>query len=76
MTWDRAEYKEWAIPIKEGFLLVIIRKERDGYLCVKAKLIMGEKGLPAFVVLGEKYFPTSRQAIKQIDKWKDTTLQI
>ncbi len=71
-TWNRPEYKEWATPIKEGYLLVIIRKEKDKYLCVKAKLIMGEKGLPGFEVLKEHYFPTSQQAIKQMKQWKGT----
>ncbi len=71
VTWDRAEYKEWAIPIKEGYLLVIIRKEKDKHLCVKAKLIMGEKGLPGFEVLEEHYFSISQKAIKQIKQWKE-----
>ena len=38
---------------------------------IKAKLMMGEKGLPGFEVIEEKYFPTSQQAIGQIKEWKD-----
>lgn len=72
VTWGMPEYKEWATPIKEGYLLVIIRKEKDKYLCVKAKLIMGEKDLPCFQVLEEHYFSTSQQATKQIQQWKET----
>lgn len=71
VTWDRLEYKEWATPIKEGYLLVIVRKEKDKYLCVKAKLIMGEKGLPGFEVLKEHYFSTYKQTIERIKEWKE-----
>lgn len=71
VIWDRPEYKEWATPIKEGYLLVIVRKEKDKYLCVKAKLIMGERGLPDFEVLEERYFLTSQQSTKQIKEWQN-----
>ncbi|OGH24287.1 MAG: hypothetical protein A3B47_00790 [Candidatus Levybacteria bacterium RIFCSPLOWO2_01_FULL_39_24] len=70
VTWNKLEYKEWATPVQEGYLLVIIRKEKVKYICVKAKLIMGEKGLPAFEISEEKHFPTSQQAAKQISQWK------
>ena len=71
VTWDRPEYKEWATPISKGYLLVVLRKEKTRFLCVKAELIIGEKGLPAFNVLEEKYYPTSQKASKQIDEWRE-----
>ena len=43
VTWDGPEYKEWAIPISKGYLLVVLRKEKTKLLCVKAELIMGKK---------------------------------
>ena len=70
VTWDRPEYKEWATPISHGYLLVVLRKEKTRFLCVKAELIMGEKGLPAFNVLEQKYYPTKPKASKQIRDWK------
>lgn len=70
VTWDRPEYKEWASNIPEGYLLLIIRKEKDKYLCVKAKLIMGEKGLPAFEVIEEHSFRTNQEATGKIKDWK------
>lgn len=70
VTWDREEYKEWATPIAKGYLLVVLRKEKTKFLCVKAELIMGEKGLPAFNVLEEKYYPTQQKASKQIKEWR------
>ncbi len=70
-TWDRPEYKEWAIKSPNGYQLVIIRKERKSrYLCVKAKLIMDEKGLPDFKAIEEYYHPTKEKALKQIKEWK------
>ncbi len=68
-TWKRPEYEEWATPIKEGYLLRIIRKEGKEYLCVKAKLIMGGKGLPGFEVIKESIFATRKEALKQIEAW-------
>ena len=70
VTWDRKEYKEWATPTRGGYLLVILRKEKGGYLCVKANLRMGEKGLPGFSVLKEIYFPPKNEALKQISTWQ------
>ena len=70
-TWDRPEYKEWASKISGGYLLVIVRKEKDKYLCVKAKLLMGEKGLPGLEVLEENYFQTKQKAEEQIKNWKE-----
>ena len=70
ITWDRVEYREWASEITKGYLLLIIRKETDGYLCVKAELIMKERGLPDFKVIEEHNFPTQQEADKQILDWK------
>ncbi|MEK7185777.1 MAG: hypothetical protein AAB675_00225 [Patescibacteria group bacterium] len=69
-TWNRPEYQEWAIKVSNGYLLVVIRKEKTKYLCVKAELIMKSKGLPDFKVLEEEYFKTKREALKQIQEWK------
>lgn len=68
-TWDRPEYKEWATPISKGYLLVVLRKEKTRFLCVKAELIMGEKGLPAFNVLEQKYYSAKPKALKQVKDW-------
>lgn len=70
VTWEREEYKEWATPISKGYLLLVFRSEKDRSLCVKAELIMGEKGLPAFNVLEEKYYSSKQKASKQIREWK------
>lgn len=69
VTWNRPEYKEWATPIANGYLLIVLRVEKDRFLCVKAELIMGEKGLPAFKVVAEKYYPLKPEASKQIKNW-------
>lgn len=69
-TWNRSEYKEWAKKIPQGYLLVIIRKEKGKYLCVKAKLLMGEKGLPGFEVVKELHFSDKKEAENQIKSWK------
>lgn len=71
-TWDRPEYREWAVPIKGGYELHIIRKEPDEFLVVKAKLIMGEKGLPGFEVIEEHRFASADQVAKQIQKWTES----
>lgn len=71
VTWDRPEYKEWAKEIKEGYLLVVIRKELDNYLCVKAELLMGSKGLPDFKVFEERNVSTQKEADKIIQAWKN-----
>lgn len=73
-TWNRPEYKEWASKIPQGYLLVIIRRERQKYLCVKAKLLMGEKGLPGFEVVKEYYFPDKKEAQRKIKTWKTQEL--
>ena len=69
VTWDRPEYKEWATQIANGYLLIVLRTEKEKFLCVKAELVMGEKGLPAFKVLEEKYYPSKPKASKQIKAW-------
>ncbi len=71
-TWNRPEYKEWATPTDYGYELHIIRKEPDQFLVVKAKLIMGEKGLPGFEVIEEHRFSNSEQVTEQIQKWTDS----
>lgn len=70
-TWNRPEYKEWASKIKSGYLLVIIRKEKNRYLTVKAELIMKDKGLPDFKVLEEVYFLSKKEAINKIQQWRE-----
>ena len=69
VTWDRPEYKEWAVKSSNGYLLVILRKEKTKYLCVKAELQMEEKGLPGFNVLEEIRYSSYNKANKQIRKW-------
>jgi len=71
VTWNRPEYKEWATPILKGYLLVVLRKEKTKFLCVKAELIMGEKGLPAFNILEERYYSSKQKASKQIREWRE-----
>ncbi len=69
-TWNRPEYKEWACIIPEGYFLLILRKEKDKTLCVKAKLLMGEKGLPDFQTVAEHRYLKNTEALKQIKTWK------
>lgn len=69
-TWNRHEYKEWAVKSPDGYLLLIIRKEKSRFLTVKAKLIMKETGLPDFEMVEEKIFQTSFTANKQLEEWK------
>ena len=69
VTWDRPEYKEWAIPVPGGYRLIVLRTEKERLLCVKAELAMGEKGLPAFKVVEEKYYSSKPKASKQIKAW-------
>lgn len=71
VTWDRPEYKEWAKEIDGGYLLVILRIESDGkLLCVKARLNMGAKGMPVFVIEVEQYAIHLQDAQAIIDAWK------
>lgn len=69
-TWDRPEYLEWALEIAEGYLLHIIRKEKENFLIVQAKLIMGEKGLPGFEVIEQCNVSTENEALHCIEQWK------
>ena len=69
VTWDRPEYKEWAKPIAKGYLLIVLRTEKERFLCVKAELIMEGKGLPSFKVIEEKYYTSNVEASKQIKDW-------
>lgn len=71
VTWDRKEYKEWATPISGGYILLILRKEKSRYLCVKAKLKMGAKGLPGVELLKEVYFINQEEADRQISTWQN-----
>ncbi len=70
VTWNRPEMKEWASRIPEGYKLVVIHKLKTGFLCVKAKLFMGDTGHPDFQSLEEKYNEKTIDAIKQIEDWK------
>lgn len=70
ITWDRPEYKECAKEISGGYALVVVRKEPNNYICVKAKLLMGSKGLPRFSVLKEHNCSTQKQADTIIQAWK------
>lgn len=70
MTWNRPEYEEYATETPKGYHLVIIRKEKDRYLCVGAELIMKEKGLPEFYVRKEGYKSTKEEATEQISRWQ------
>lgn len=70
VTWNRAEYKEWAAKVSTGYLLLIIRKEKTRYLCVKADLVMGDEGLPDFKVIEQTYFRTKKEASSQLENWK------
>lgn len=71
VTWDRPEYKEWAKVVDGGYLLVILRTEENGKLyCVRARLNMGPKGLPGFVVDEDKYPASAEDAQGTIDAWK------
>lgn len=70
LTWDRPEYREWAMEIPEGYLLVIIRKEKGAFLCARAKLLMEEQGLPDFVLADQTRVSSEEEALKQIDSWK------
>ncbi len=72
VTWNRPEYKEWAKKVEKGYLLVIVRKEPKHYLCVKANLLVGESGLPAFEVAEEHRFDKKQKALEQIENWKKT----
>lgn len=70
-TWDVPGYQEWASPTDGGYELHIIRQEPDNYLVVKAKLVMGEKGLPGFEVIEEHRLPNEQAASGKVQEWKD-----
>lgn len=72
VTWNRPEYKEYATETTNGYLLAIIRKEKEKFLCVMARLRMSEKGLPNFIVLKEEYKFTQEEAVKQISQWQNS----
>ncbi len=71
VTWDRPEYREWALADERGFRLVIACVEGDGtFLCVKARLDRQPKGMPAFVTEREERCATEQRAEEIIARWK------
>ncbi|MBI2621535.1 MAG: hypothetical protein HYW63_02705 [Candidatus Levybacteria bacterium] len=69
VTWYTPEYKEWARKTEGGYFLVIIRKEPKNFLCVRAKLIMGEKGLPGVEIIEEQNLQSKRKAQRVTRGW-------
>jgi hypothetical protein len=71
VTWGRKEYREWAREQKGGYALVILCAEEGGsYLCVKARLDMQSRGMPAFVTEEEQRFASLQQAEAKVEEWK------
>lgn len=70
ITWNRPEYKEWAIKKSYGYLLTVIRKQPKDFLVVKAKLIFKAKDLPQFVTLKSLTVETEKEAKAILKKWK------
>jgi len=70
ITWNRPEYKEWAVKKSYGYLLTIIRKQPQDFLAVKAKLIFKAKDLPQFVTLQSLTAKTGKEAKAVIKKWQ------
>jgi hypothetical protein len=71
VTWDRPEYREWALADERGYQLVIACAEADGqFLCVKARLDRQPRGMPAFVTEREERFSTRERAEEAIAGWK------
>jgi hypothetical protein len=70
VTWNVPGYQEWAKKNGENYLLVIIRKEENGFLCAKANLIMNKERLPGFETLEEIRFSTEGEANEKIEEWK------
>ncbi|MGH7459299.1 MAG: hypothetical protein ACREKN_09525 [Longimicrobiaceae bacterium] len=68
-TWDRPEYLEWAAETPEGYALVILREEPDGYFCARAELTMGERGLPEVEPVEEKRVSSREEAEKLAGEW-------
>jgi hypothetical protein len=72
-TWDREEYQEWAIPIPEGYLIHILRRQEEDYLLARVKLIMGTKGLPGFEVIEERIVPDKQAAMHCLRDWEEAS---
>lgn len=71
-VWNRPEYKEYAFKIRSGvYLLLIIAKQENGFLCARANLKMKKKDLPEFELLEKIEVRTEKQAEKQINIWKN-----
>ena len=71
-VWNRPEYKEYAFKIRPGvYLLLIIAKQEDGFLCARANLKMKSKGLPEFELLEKIEARTEKEAEEQISIWKN-----
>lgn len=68
VTWDRPEYKEWARKNARGYDLVILRTEKKGkLLCVRARLIVRDTGLPEFAVDTQTYTVSRNEAERWIN---------
>ena len=70
VTWNRAEYKEWAIPKPYGYLLLILRRQAKNFLVAKAKLVVGKSGFPGFKPLKTELLATKTSAMALINQWK------
>ena len=61
--------------IDSGGVSAPYRPERKSdWLAVRAKLIMGEKGLPGFEVIDQKAAQDEKTAYEWIDSWKLETV--
>lgn len=69
-TWDRPEYIEWALPQKNGYLLIIARKQTSDWLLAKAKLIFKKDGLPDVELLITEEVSNEKIAMDKLDEWK------
>ena len=71
-VWNRPEYREYAC--KTGtyvYLLLIIARQKNGFLCARANLKMKKKGLPEFKLLEKIEVKTEKEAEEQINTWKN-----
>ncbi len=69
ITWDRPEYKEWAMAVSGGYALLVFRPGKE-QLCVRAKLVMPADGLPEFKVIEERRVPSEKEATSLLKQWK------
>ena len=71
-VWNRPEYREYAFKTGTSvYLLLIIAKQRSGFLCARANLEMKKKGLPEFKLLEKIEVRTEKEAEEQINIWKN-----